>query len=245
MCLPEALVDEPTDMLVSGYIRRFRAMFPMDIAYFDMPRPLCRICTSYYLILSLLADSTSVSLKSTRKEDGIKITQTRHNWDNAVYGKQWISSSQKHIIQWRFRCIRGIHRDNIGIGIVGNQHFQSTVRDPDAAHSYMYYGGGGRKHDGINYDGHDAKMIFQTDDRIKLILDLSARKIIIDKNDGAEIDELPDIKTGDNIKYRLVISLCQQEEAIELCMGTQDLLNVIPFCESETNLSCNAAFAPL
>merc|ERR1712228_444634 len=216
-----------------GYMRESRLLFPSDIVYYDIPISIQHICLSFYCILEVFDTKNNCKDLVISGVDNNIITRNgewNNNWNNAVYGSQWISSNQDNTIKWRFKILKGTYDANIGIGIVGNKHHLNSNSNPSSLFSFMYYGGGGKRFDYNRYPTK-AKFKFKTGDEIDFVLDLHEAKIKIYKNNGTEVDEMSNLKKGKNIKYKLVISIHENNASIAVSMDHSDLLLSIPFCD--------------
>ena len=154
-----------------------------------------------------------------------KTTIYKHNrnktWNNTTYCHQWIDSTKSIMVKWTFKIIEQI--ETICFGIVSNnKHPNKDCSDDNHIPNYIHCSAGTLFANGRIVDNLDDVMADVLDDDVDVIpgilkynqgniikykLDLCKGIFYGKKNDENYVELLNDIKKGDNIRYKMAISI--------------------------------------
>ena len=170
--------------------------------------------------------------------DKLTITSSDLSWNNTTYGKNWIDSTSNTITKWTFKINKLVtgHIDE-GIEIfIGITSSKSIYNDRDFTdfprHCYMYafsnfdqyavcngYTGG-------RYEYHDTNTYFtkfKTGDVLMFALDLKKKILFTKVNDDSAEIQYDQVKVGQNISYKLAVTMNDFENSISLLDFEQNM----------------------
>lgn len=207
-------IDQRQKLTVYGYLRKISNDDITDLIYY--------VCLIFYGSVETFGKCSKHIKQSGEDNNTVTGTRKGYSWCSA-YGKTWIESLSKHIVEWEVKLSEnGEFDDNhFGIAIVSNHNHQNEERDCDSGHSYyfcFYYDeaaddDGGRgiyKIDGMMEEPIDKlHREIKTGDTIHFILNMSTTSLYYYLNDKkSNIRVLTNsIKTGEDIRYTFALSM--------------------------------------
>ena len=210
-------VPHSTQKLIYGYIREYQHKFKLSS---NIPSSIVDICVfMFYRIYQYeYFEKCGKDLKiSGNKSDTISKQRYAWNYDNIAYGAKWINSNDSNVIRWTIKCIKqGQFKNGVIIGIVAYEI--DIDQDPrwneNGVPSYFLM-------DGVFYANtkpiNERQIKYGVQDSV-LTMQLDLKSATLSYNiDGESYDfEINNIKKGDDIKYKLAISMWYENQSFQL-----------------------------
>eukprot|EP01084_Bolivina_argentea_P092764 166874_1 len=210
-------IDKRTKYLVNGWIRNNEKLFKLN----HIPLLISSICILYVRDDDIFAiTGTQVKVLHNKKCIEKTVTDSHRDsiwWQNTSYGKAHIFSKCDNVFKWELKINNiGTVSDDGNI-MVGISSIETNTEDTwDAG-------------DGIHYVFCTDGMIYKSDrwcgysllcadknDTISMCLDLKKQEISFSINDNNQGVAYKDIEQGDDIKYRLFVSLRHVGDSVEI-----------------------------
>ena len=210
-----SIIDQRTKYGVYGWIRKAEK----ELMSGYIPVMISNICLMYYFeeeIFEIIGKDVMVS------EDKRCITKMNStSWSNASYGINEIESNTCYTYQWNLKIRhKTINSTMIGISnsIHPNKYFRCYSMDKIASKPvfYVLWSGSGQLYNNDKHGWDFGGIQFKEGDIISLILDLSKQEISAKVNDDKKRVVYRDIAKSDDIKYRLMVSLCEPDTCVEI-----------------------------
>ena len=214
-------MNQKTKYCVYGWIRK--AEEELQLGYF--PIVLSKLCVLYYKeeMFSIIGSDIQ------RSDDLRRITKKCiHGFLNNSYGSVVIDSNSNHTYQWDIKIHRDseihgppIRRGGVMIGIstslVPNKYIHWYENEPNVSNAFSYILRSTMKYRDKQYTWWKEQGItYKTGDVISFILNLSEREISVKLNHEDHGIMFKDIARSADIKYRLIVSLSDPNNSVEL-----------------------------
>ena len=209
---------------VFGYVRQNEDKLTL---FCNVPSMICYLCLSYYYhgeCFEKAGDDLKISNDKTTVE---KVANGMFdvNFRNTSYGKTWIDSSINQIVEWKFK----INTINNGIYICLvskdnrlNRDCNTRADAPNFGFSnygdIIMYGGE------VANDGRKVVKRFYENDEISMIVNTKDGEIYLQRNGGIKALMVKNIKRGDDIKYKMAVSIRKYLDSVTLLDFKCDLL---------------------
>eukprot|EP01084_Bolivina_argentea_P092763 166872_1 len=211
-------IDKRTKYLVNGWIRNNEKLFKLN----HIPLLISSICILYVRDDDTFAiTGTQVRLSHDKKcVEKIQNHVAINPWNNTSYGKIHISPKYDNICTWELK-INNIGtvevNGNIMIGISSTESSTDDTFDVEEdGINYVLC------NDGMTYDNETeawkeyAGTFAGQNDKISICLDLKKGEISFSINDNNQGVAYKDIEQGNDIKYKLFVSLRSIGDSVEI-----------------------------
>ena len=221
-------VDIRTELLVNGYVRVIIDTLGGHTLFENVPNYIHSLCMLFYFVyeyFDIIGKGVSVSddrSRITRNSD----VDPSNRYLNTSFGKTKILSMESKIYRWEIKIHKGSRFVTIGISSNydhRDKHFVKTISSVSDKHIYYAYNGYG----GIKADVDEGIVVYSkaaghVRDIIELELDLIEKKITFYKNGISQGVAFTDIKVGDDIVYRLSVSLGGKDNKVSIINFVED-----------------------
>eukprot|EP01084_Bolivina_argentea_P234761 395206_1 len=202
-------LDTKTKYTVFGYVRKVQQLLLLDSNaefYHNIPELINNICLAYYRLGSYFEKGPyCIEFSGVENNTITKHVLADNGWDNAVYSNYWINSNQNKVIKLTLKINKVAGGAAAGFGIINNKHHHNVSDTFYREHSYAYFNSGYVYIDG-DQSMQDA-IECGTNDIVTFTLDLTNRQIIIDKNNGADMEVVfKNIEKRKDIKYKFALT---------------------------------------
>lgn len=205
-------IDDRTRYGVYGWIRR--ASSELELGH--IPLRIQSICILYFAVderFEIIGRDIKLSndnMTATKNSDSIS------SWKSMTYGAKEIQSKNDCIYIWEF-TISSLYGHAIVIGISNKQRPNEQLHQtpmPYGEYTYGYCSDGDRF--GGKYWGFgEHYTMIENGDKVTMELDLVEGRLIFYINDKHKI-VIEDIKKSDHIKYRMLVSICNPGESVQI-----------------------------
>ena len=221
-------IDIKAQHLVFGFVRRCQQLLPDQSvnAYYTIPPLVSYLCLSYFHLAYLDQTKYGKYMILNKEENSITIDKGEsgthvHDWSkgNTIYGNQWLKSNSNMIYEYELE-ITNIHPSfsDVYIGISSNDKIIESYMYEGVDKGDIYYAqtNWGRKqtNDNDSTQHNNGKQYSTSGDKIKLIIDFKMKKFQFIVNDDENGAYFSNIKVGDDIKYKLAISMYRHGDII-------------------------------
>ena len=213
-------IDKRTKYGVYGWIRKAENELKLS----NVPLMIQSICILYFYedeIFNVFGTGIDVS------KDKKSITKSMCGWTNNSYGITKIQSNTNNVYEWEF-IIK--NRSDIERGIIigiSNAHKPNIMlMDHMAENEYSYAhccDGDTFNRYGNQWDWkktHPQHVLWWTDDKITMTLNLATAQLIFFVNDEQKI-RIENIVKGNDITYRMFVSMYFVNECVQLLKFTK------------------------
>ena len=206
-------IDKRTQYSVYGWIRNQEKTLRLR----NVPSMISSVCILYFRddeIFDVIGDDIKLS---ENKKSVTKIEKDR-NYANNSYGIIEISSMSNLIYQWDLKIVQKKKADALAVGIASNQIPNKQIENDKDGIFYVCGDHGHIFGDSID-EQIDAK--FDTNDIVSIHLDLQKLQISFAINGEKKGSSFKKIQKASEIKYRLVVSLGNTGDCIEIINFTK------------------------
>ena len=216
-----AMIDVPAKYTVYGWLRNMEKLF--DIINLPLSE-IAAICILYFFDPEMFKNIAKCIKSSEDKKLITKITH-REAWHNSSYGSIEIDSESDIICQWDLKISNENGADGgIVVGIASKEASDAYIwKSLAASDDYMYlFGNWGGRHDGRLVHNQDYGTFKSTERRyinngkISICLNLKLRQLSFSVDDVDQGIAFKNIKKGENINYRLMVSMSHQNSSVEI-----------------------------
>ena len=207
-------IDKRTKYNVYGWVRSAEQELSLD----NVPVMICNICILYIHDEDIFIKTNKYGMVTNGKRVTLADISTPC-WMNA-YGRNGIDSMSGIECQWDLDLNAG---DYCVVGITSLDSKQMNKDDgtrtiwgwEDASH-YLYYGKGASLYQNEVTEWRTYGEGFHGKQKVSIHLDLNKKEIGFSVNDRDQGVAYKDIKTGKDMKYRLVVTLTSSHEFVEI-----------------------------
>ena len=212
-------VDRRTKYCVYGWMREMEK--ELDLGY--IPPIISSICILYYRgeeIFKTTSDKIEIS------KEGKCIKSTAAGWiDHCGYGITKISSMSGNFYQWDIRIheqSRNMFAIRFGISSQADiLRYDGILQLLGGHYTYLYQSGRVFHNPEEKFKGYKQAESLKTGDKLSLCLDLRKKELTFMINDKCIEQKCENIKVGEDVYYRLIVSICQQNDCVEIINFTQ------------------------
>ena len=201
-------MDTRWKFIVFGYIRQKEN----ELSLYNVPSMISYLCLKFYFHGEYFTKCTG-NLKISNDKMSVNAFKNLVGYlDQVVYGNLWIDSLSNCIARWTFK----INKNNIRIIVSSTEELGSSQKDRSP---YYFFGKGlsGSYQDqpspGFSQSTASA---FTIRDVMTLTLNTKEASISLQKKDKSALIMFKNIKTGQDIKYKLATSLVKEGDSITL-----------------------------
>ena len=217
-------IDKRTKHLISGYNKIITKNLSNHNLFLHIPLMIHSLCILYYYE----TDRFEIAGKYAEiSNNGKSVTATASDYESTTYGYIKISSLNSNVkCRWSIFIDNGRNKNGsmISIGISSNDECDKDytawrMDTPEKLQSYSHYAYNGwagytTSIRGVG-NGTEAESFFKGD-TIDIILDLKHRKVTFYKNGVDQNNAFTDIDVGDDIVYRLAVSMGSRDNKVTL-----------------------------
>ena len=217
-------IDNKTKNLISGYNKTISKNLSHHNLFQHIPLMIHSLCILYYFIPEHFEIE---GLYAKISKDKKSVTWTNNDYESTTYGFMKISSLESNIkCRWSIYVNNGQNRNGsmISIGISSNNEYNKdyTAWRMDQYNKlklyshYAYNGWAGYTTSNHGVGNQTEAQSFFKGDTIDCVLDLKHKKVTFYKNGLDQNNAFTDIDIGNNIVYRLAISMGSKNNKVTI-----------------------------
>ena len=200
-------INTDTRLTVFGYLRQNENKMAL---FCNISSIISYLCLSYYYHGKYF-ETAGNDLQTSNDKMAITKVSNNKNLNNTAYGKTWIDSSIDQIVEWKFKFNKSTFawnaRREIYICLVSTDNrLNEDCNKSDDGPNFGFSNYGYMKIDGAEDSVSDGPDVFPHS-KISMILNTKERAIYLRYHAGT-------IKRGDDIKYKMAISILQPSDSI-------------------------------
>lgn len=224
-------IDQQIQHIVFGFVRQCQSLLPdhTENAYYTIPSLAFYLCLSYFHSAYLDKNNRGKYMKVNEESNSVSIDKgeegthvTDWSMGNTIYGNQWLRSNSNMKYEYELE-ITHIHPSysDVYIGISSKDvTIQDYVND-NVSEDCIYYA---QTNWGSTYTNHNSndkshkaysgKPYTKSGDILRLMINFKEKTVKLSVNNDEEGACFTNIKIGDDIEYKLAISIYRHGDTV-------------------------------
>ena len=201
-------IDEKTKYGVYGWIREAEESLQLG----HVPLMISSICILYF---HEIFDAIGKYMKLSQGNKCITNASKAGGWNNTNYGIIEIASNTNATYEWELRVKEKGSKNSITVGITNtNEPDEYYGHKLEQYNHYMYNSSGSKwRHD---QDWREYGDQYKKNDKVKMTLNLKNADLRFSVNDVSKGIAFENIEKGDDIKYRMFVSMYGENDSVEI-----------------------------